>query len=189
MLSDFFTELLFSAFLLRKRFQGREYMRCTISGVWDCTQNSARPINRTSYSVPIYVGKAVPPGWRQSRTQSINAQTTSLYNRLKQHVKSIGETRNLSIEDFACRFMIFEGDSQNMIAAVEAAIIAEKTPIWNSVIDGFGNHDPGAKRKSGRLSAWDALHPGRVWTERLSGESPDVKELKRRITDYLVGLR
>lgn len=146
-------------------------------------------INRTSYSVPIYVGKAVPPGWRQSRTRSNSVQSSSLYNRMKQHVKSIGETRNLSTDDFACRFMIFEGDSQNMIAAVEAAIIAEKSPIWNSVIDGFGNHDPGAMRKSGRLSAWDALHPGRVWTERLSGESPDIKELKRRITDYLVGLR
>ena len=85
--------------------------------------------------------------------------------------------------------MIFEGETQNMVAAVEAAIIAEKTPMWNSVIDGFGNHDPGAKRKTGRLSAWDTLHPGRAWTNRLSGEIPNVKDLKRRITDYLVGLR
>ena len=117
-------------------------------------------INRTSYNVPIYVGKAVPPGWRQSRTLGNVEKTSVLYNRLKQHVRSISETKNLSVDDFACRFMIFEGDSRNMIAAVEAAIIAVKTPIWNSVIDGFGNHDPGARRQTGRLSAWDALHPG-----------------------------
>ena len=146
-------------------------------------------INRTSYNVPIYVGKAVPPGWRQNRIVNGKPQTTTLSQRLRQHAKSIDETKNLSIVDFTCRFMIFEGEAQNMVAAVEAAIIAEKTPVWNSVIDGFGNHDPGEKRKTGRLSAWDTLHPGRTWASRLSGETPDIKDLKRRITDYLVGLR
>jgi len=146
-------------------------------------------INRTSYNIPIYVGKAVPPGWRQSRLVSVSTTSSVLFNRLKQHSKSISEVKNLSTADFMCRFMIFEGDSQNMIAAVEASIIAEKTPLWNSVLDGFGNHDPGVKRKAGRLSAWDALHSGRSWTSRLSGEIPDEKELKRRVKDYLVGLR
>lgn len=146
-------------------------------------------INRTSYNVPIYVGKAVPPGWRQSRSLQGESLSRTLFSRLTQHAKSIADVKNLKGEDFACRFMIFEGISQNMVAAVEAAIISEKTPLWNSVIDGFGNHDPGAKRITGRISSWDALHQGRSWTSRLSGEMPDVRDLKRRITDYLVGLR
>ena len=42
--------------------------------------------------------------------------------------------------------MIFSGSSVDMIAAVEAALIAEYTPLWNAVIDGFGNNPPGGKR-------------------------------------------
>ncbi len=148
-----------------------------------------KEINRTSYSVPIYVGKAVPPGWRQSRASGDRPQARSLFNRLVQHARGLNEVRNLRSHEFACRFMIFEGDVESMIPAVEAAVIALHTPLWNSVIDGFGNHDPGVKRKTGRLSAWDALHSGRSWASRIEGEIPKSAELKRRVTDYLVGLR
>jgi Eco29kI restriction endonuclease len=46
-------------------------------------------LNRLAYSYPIYVGKAVPKGWRQSRI-SDNALTQSreLHNRLKEHSRS-----------------------------------------------------------------------------------------------------
>ena len=62
-------------------------------------------------------------------------------------------------------------------------------PLWNSVIDGFGNHNPGKKRFSGMTTQWDALHPGRAWAKKMSGEMPDVKLLNRRVKDYLVGMR
>lgn len=146
-------------------------------------------INRTSYSVPIYVGKAVPQGWRQSRVLDKDIKGNPLFSRLSQHTNSIIEGKGLSISDFACRFVIFEGDSVGMIAAVEASIIEEHNPLWNSVIDGFGNHDPGAKRITGRTTQWDALHPGRTWAKRMAGETPDSLELKRRIKDYMAGLR
>lgn len=146
-------------------------------------------INRTGYAVPIYVGKAVPPGWRQSRLLGEASLSRTLYARLNQHTKSIHESKNLNVSDFHCRFMIFEGEVESMIPSVEAAIISSHTPLWNSVIDGFGNHDPGKKRHTGKLSAWDALHPGRSWTAHVSGESPDTRELVRRITDYMIGLR
>ncbi|MCL1910214.1 MAG: Eco29kI family restriction endonuclease [Kiritimatiellaeota bacterium] len=147
-------------------------------------------INRVGYSVPIYVGKAVPSGWRQSRVISENTDKgKSLHTRLAQHAKSITAAKNLELADFACRFMIFEGEAQNMIPSVEAALVSQHNPLWNSVVDGFGNHDPGKGRHAGRISAWDALHPGRAWTSNITGERPDVKDLKRRITDYLVGLR
>ena len=148
-----------------------------------------KEINRTAYNVPIYVGKAVPDGWRQSRNVGTAGAKTKLFSRIKEHVKSIQATHSLSVVDFHCRFMIFEGDAQNMIAAVEAALISEKAPLWNSVVDGFGNHAPGIKRKDGRLPAWDTLHPGRGWTAQMSGERPEAREIQRRVKDYMVGLR
>lgn len=148
-------------------------------------------VNRTSYSVPIYVGKAVPQGWRQSRMldKDKEASGNPLFSRLSQHAKSISEGKGITNSDFACRFVIFEGDSASMIAAVESVIIAEHNPMWNSVIDGFGNHDPGAKRITGRITQWDVLHPGRTWAKRMTGDAPDSTDLKRRIKDYMAGLR
>lgn len=145
-------------------------------------------LNRMSYDVPIYVGKAVPAGWHQNRVVD-EASGAALHMRLKQHAESIRSGRGLSIDDFACRFAILEGETANMIAALEAAIIAEHTPLWNSVIDGFGNHDPGKRRTTGKRPQWDCLHPGREWAERMTGEGFSVAELKRRVTDYLVGLQ
>ena len=62
-------------------------------------------INRKSYDVPIYVGKAVPTGWRQSR--NIDATSGSaLFGRLRQHAESIKAGKGLKLSDFACRFAI-----------------------------------------------------------------------------------
>lgn len=36
---------------------------------------------------PIYVGKAVPPGWRTARTS--HTKTPDLYRRLSEHIRSI----------------------------------------------------------------------------------------------------
>ena len=145
-------------------------------------------INRTSYSVPIYVGKAVPSGWRQSRILD-DAAGSALYSRLRQYSESIKNGKGLNLSDFVCRFAILEGDTANMIAALEAAIIAEHSPLWNSVIDGFGNHDPGKRRVTGKRPQWDCLHPGRPWAMRMSGEEFSVPELRRRVTDYLMGVK
>ena len=145
-------------------------------------------LNRTAYEVPIYVGKAVPAGWRQNRIIDEIAGT-ALYGRLRQHAESIKLGKGLNPSDFVCRFAILEGETANMIAALEAAIIAEHKPLWNSVIDGFGNHDPGKKRVSGKRPQWDCLHPGRTWAKRMTGEEFPVAELRRRVTDYLMGVR
>lgn len=144
-------------------------------------------LNRTSWDVPIYVGKAIPKGWRQSRIFSKVTKCSALYSRLCQHATSISEGKGVSVEDFACRFAIFEDDSADIIAAIEAAIISKYKPLWNSVIDGFGNHDPGGKRSSGKKTQWDSLHPGRKWTKKMTGSSFDPKVLKQRVTDYLIG--
>ncbi len=48
------------------------------------------------------------------------------------------------------------------------------------MIDGFGNNNPGRGRYEQRPSAWDMLHPGRMWADRLLGEAQS--------TDYLLSL-
>ena len=108
--------------------------RFTGSGVYAiyCTakkgiyERYGNKVNRMGYNVPIYVGKAVPKGWRQSRTAGVETDNGSaLRSRLVHHSKTILAVDNLNLEDFACRFMIFSGGSVDMIAAVEAALIAE----------------------------------------------------------------
>lgn len=141
--------------------------------------------NRISYEVPIYVGKAVPAGWRQARTFT-SSKGTELYTRLRDHTKSImAASSSLKLSDFACRFTIFEGTSVGMIACVEAKMIEHYAPIWNSCIDGFGNHDPGSGRYKQALSEWDAIHPGRSWTSKIQGERPDADDVYQKIRKYL----
>lgn len=178
------------AFPPREKFQGAGvYALYYIgkSGLYGCF---GREINREQYALPIYVGKAVPSGWRQSRISgSPDTVQGKLSGRLLQHAKSIASAKNLKLSDFVCRFMIFEGAADAMIASVEAALIARHRPLWNSVIDGFGNHNPGKKRITGMLSQWDALHPGRKWAEGMVGGRPNVSRLTERVKDYLAGLR
>lgn len=146
-----------------------------------------KSINRMSYDIPIYVGKAVPPGWRQSRQLDDEKKCFSLYRRLSQHAQSIAQSKSLSLNDFVCRFSIFEGGAVDMIAAVEAAIISKYSPLWNSVVDGFGNHNPGKKRLSGKKTQWDCLHPGREWAKNMNGDEYSQREIEKRVKDFLLG--
>jgi hypothetical protein len=127
-------------------------------------------LNRLAYSYPIYVGKAVPKGWRQSRTSdSALTQSHELHNRLREHSRSITVGTDLLIEEFMCRFVIFEDEASDMISTIEAALIKLNQPLWNVTIDGFGNHDPGRGRYEQAKSDWDVIHPGRPWAERCKG--------------------
>jgi hypothetical protein len=127
-------------------------------------------LNRLAYSYPIYVGKAVPKGWRQSRvSDSALTQSRELHNRLREHSRSITVGAELSIEGFMCRFVIFENAASDMISTIEAALIKLNQPLWNVTIDGFGNHDPGRGRYEQAKSDWDVIHSGRPWAERCNG--------------------
>jgi len=138
-------------------------------------------INRISFDQPIYVGKAVPRGWRQARLQQANNE---LFSRLCDHEHSITQAQNLKTEDFRCRFMILEDAAADMIGTVEASLIRQYLPIWNCCIDGFGNHDPGSGRYDQAKSDWDILHPGRQWADRLRGEHASLSEIKEKTLAY-----
>jgi hypothetical protein len=136
-------------------------------------------------STPIYVGKAVPPGWRTARSTTTSKR--SLFNRIREHFRNIEAVENLSTDDFKCRYMILDGNESGLIGPVEASLIRKFQPLWNSIIDGFGNHTPGEGRFDQAKSGWDVLHPGRGWAKRCKGKPPDYDEMVKKIRAYAEG--
>ncbi|MEY4589935.1 MAG: hypothetical protein RL497_2011 [Pseudomonadota bacterium] len=145
-------------------------------------------LNRLAYSHPIYVGKAVPKGWRQSRVSDAGAQTKELFSRLKEHTRSIAAGAGLSIEHFSCRFVIFEHEGSDMISTIEAALIKHHRPLWNTALDGFGNHDPGRGRYEQAKSDWDVIHAGRAWADKCNGKSKLKKIIINNIENHMQGV-
>lgn len=133
-------------------------------------------------SIPIYVGKAVPRGWRTARATS--SQGRHLYRRIREHFRNLVDVENLDPRDFQCRYMVLDDDESGIIGPVEAALIRKFQPLWNTVIDGFGNHTPGEGRFNQAKSGWDVLHPGRAWAERCTGQPPEYDDLVARISAY-----
>lgn len=146
------------------------YNKIATANISECTQ-------------PIYVGKAVPKGWRTARATSEEGST--LTQRLREHARSITHCAGLDIKDFKCRFIILKDEESSMITIVEAALIKKYRPLWNTVVDGFGNHDPSSGRYDQANSEWDVLHPGRPWAEKLRGKSPDLEGIKVKIRNAL----
>ncbi len=138
--------------------------------------------NRPTCGHPIYVGKAVPAGRRKGR--SVDSASAALHRRLMEHARSIEEGAHLATRGFRCRFMILEGSVTDLIVPVESELIRRFAPLWNSAIDGFGNHDPGSGRYEQAPSEWDVLHPGRPWVERLTGEAPLASEVRQKVLDW-----
>ena len=144
--------------------------------------------NRIDFSVPIYVGKAVPRGWRQARTENQSAKKSyELVSRLREHSRSIQQSENLEDNAFYCRFMILENAESNLIGTVEAALIRLYKPIWNTVLDGFGNHDPGKGRYNQAKSEWDVIHPGRSWADKCQGLASSPELIREKIQQYFSG--
>ena len=146
-------------------------------------------LNRLAYSHPIYVGKAVPKGWRQSRiSDSAATQSKELHTRLKEHSRNISTGSDLSLQDFSCRFVIFEQEGSDMISTIEAALIKLNRPLWNTALDGFGNHDPGSGRYEQAKSDWDVIHAGRLWAEKCKGRSKDASVILAHVERHLKGM-
>ena len=135
----------------------------------------------------IYVGKAVPPGWRVGRAGRVGPNVRPLYRRLAEHAGNINEVDNLKASDFSCRFMILGGIESDLISACEANLIRQFTPLWNTVVDGFGNHTPGKGRFDQARSEWDVVHPGRAWAARCRGTPPVLENIVANIAKHRGG--
>lgn len=134
------------------------------------------------FNRPIYVGKAVPAGARKGGLGLDVDHGTALFKRLSDHAESISAVENLSLEDFYCRYIVVD---DIWIPLAESLMIERFAPVWNRVLDGFGNHDPGKGRYSGKMPYWDCVHPGRKWADRLQPCALSREELEHKVEDYL----
>ncbi len=136
------------------------------------------------FEAPIYVGKAVPPGARKGNFGLDAEPGTALYKRLQEHAESVNAAENLKIEDFFCRFLVVD---DIWIPLGESLLIAKFAPIWNKLIDGFGNHDPGKGRYEGARPKWDTLHPGRGWANKCAARVETPEQITEEIKAYFRG--
>ncbi|MDR1625974.1 MAG: Eco29kI family restriction endonuclease [Spirochaetia bacterium] len=135
--------------------------------------------NKKNFVQPIYAGKAIPEGGRKGGFGLDVPVGECLYKRLNEHRQSIEVAENLNIDDFFCRFLVVD---DIWIPLGESLLIEKTKPLWNVVVDGFGNHDPGSGRYNQQVSFWDTIHPGRQWAKKLKpGKSKE--EIVKLITD------
>ncbi|RKH78641.1 Eco29kI family restriction endonuclease, partial [Corallococcus praedator] len=130
------------------------------------------------------VGKAIPPGGRKGVNPLGSVPGRFLHGRLREHAESIAAARNLDLADFQCRYLSVD---DIWIPLGETLLIAKFRPVWNLVLDGFGNHDPGSGRYGGLMPLWDVLHPGRAWATRCQPRPETAETLARRVTEFLRG--
>lgn len=142
-------------------------------------------VNNTveDFEIPIYVGRAVPEGTRKGREAAQNRTVRSLSRRLREHARSVVVADNLNANDFTCRWLVVEPFWINL---GEAVLIRKfKGPVWNRVVDGFGNHPQGSGRHMGILSRWDTLHPGRASAPPFQPRTETAEAIAADVVEYL----
>jgi hypothetical protein len=102
-----------------------------------------------------------------------------IHKRLLEHKKSIEAVENLN--DFFCRFLLVD---DIWIPLGESLLIEKTKPLWNIVVDGFGNHYSGSGQYNQQISAWDTIYPGRSWTKKLQ-KGKTEKEIIDQINNFL----
>jgi len=137
-----------------------------------------------SFEQPIYVGKAVPKGARKGGLSYDASKGRALRDRLRQHAASIDEASNIDLADFHFRSLTVD---DIWIPLGENMMIEEFRPIWNLVIDGFGNKDPGNRRVAQFRSPWDVLHPGRSFAEKLAEGGNTPRAIVKKLAEYFAG--
>lgn len=165
------------------RFEGPGIYALYYTGDFEAYEPLARANRARCGSWPIYIGKAEASTRRGKGLRAPDDYSgIALYRRLCQHAKSIDAAKNLSIDDFQIRALVL---GYVWIPMAEASALAMYRPLWNTIIDGFGNHAPGGGRKNQMASRWDTLHPGRAWATRLK---PNVFAAEQIASESLVWL-
>ena len=142
-------------------------------------------LNKAAGKFPIYIGKAIPKGGRKGTALDASLDSIALSKRLQEHAASIMSASSLAIKDFTYRSLIVD---DIWITLGEAFVIQQFQPLWNQVVEGFGNHDPGSGRYSGKRPLWDELHPGRSWATRCQPSKVTIAELLIKVDQYMQAL-
>lgn len=137
--------------------------------------------NKKELAIPIYVGKAEPKGRRKGSNLDASRTTTALFKRLQDHAKSIESSTNLDLKDFECQIILVD---EIWIGLGESLVIERFKPLWNTVVEGFGNHDPGKGRYKGKRPLWDELHPGRSWAAKCAPAKLSTMEILSLVEEY-----
>ena len=137
-------------------------------------------------SVRSTLERQIPPGARKGGFGLGVAPGFALFQRLREHSNSIEQARNLQLADFRCRYLISD---DIWIPLGESLTIERFQPIWNVVLDGFGNHPPGGGRQRQERSKWDAVHPGRPWADALPSHHQAARDLLQLVREFLAGRR
>jgi hypothetical protein len=164
-----------------EKFPGAGVYAIYYVGDCSCYAPLARMNREGRFSAPIYIGKAIPPGGRKGGMLK-ETNTPALFNRLMDHRASIEAAENLDLQDFHCRHLVVD---DIWIPLGETLLITWAAPVWNNIVDGFGNHDPGKGRHAGLRSRWDVLHPGRHWAERCQGRKETSDDIARDVAAWL----
>lgn len=137
-----------------------------------------------AFSQPIYVGKAIPEGGRKGGLVYDAGKGQALRNRLRNHARSIDQVNNINISDFYFRSLVVD---DIWIPLGENMMIHQFSPVWNLVLDGFGNNKPGKGREGQVLSLWDLLHPGRKSMAGLPDGGRTSQHAIDRLDAYFAG--
>lgn len=164
-----------------ERLDGAGVYAIYYTGKFDAYRPLAELNRRNNMRAPIYVGKAVPPGARKGGFGLDVTPNQALFNRITEHAESINLATNLDIRDFYCRYLVVD---DIWIPLGESLLIAKFAPVWNTLIDGFGNHDPGKGRYNGLCPRWDVLHPGRAWAAKCRSRSETAEQIKNDVAEY-----
>lgn len=140
--------------------------------------------NRAMVDAPIYVGKADAKGKRKGGFLEGAMSGNALWKRLCDHAASIESAENLDVADFVCRYLVVD---DLWIALGESLLISKYSPVWNKLVDGFGNHAPGKGRSSMMRPRWDTLHPGRSWASDLMPNPATPEQISAEVLEYLMG--
>lgn len=161
-----------------KKLKGAGIYALYYSGDFFAYKNLVASIDLTDAGGLIYVGRAEPPGKRKGDAYGSEGDVKSLQGRLNNHRKSIEEAINIELDDFSCRYLLVE---DIFIPLGESLLIADHKPLWNTIIDGFGNNAPGKGRDKQVQSRWDTLHPGRQWASKLPPREETAMQIANEV--------
>ena len=156
------------------------------TGPFEAYEAVAARNRRNRYGWPIYVGKAVPAGARKGGFGLGLKPGRDLYKRLREHAESVEEAENLDLADFRCRFLVVD---DIWIPLGESLLIQRFSPVWNKVVDGYGNHDPGKGRYNQQRSPWDVVHPGREWATRCAENKRSRENILASVGEFIAESR